>query len=39
MKPSPIKFISFITQHKVIRKILHHLDKRNRNARAPPSFH
>ncbi len=34
-----LRVISFITQHKVIRKILHHLDKRNPNARAPPSFH
>ena len=31
-----LRVIGFITEHKVIRKILDHLDKRNRNARAPP---
>jgi hypothetical protein len=31
-----LRVIAFITEHKVIRKILDHLDKRNRDARAPP---
>ena len=29
--------IAFITEHKVIRKILDHLDRRNRYSRAPPN--
>ena len=29
--------IAFITEHKVIRKILDHLDKRNGDSRAPPN--
>ena len=32
-----LRVISFITQHKVIRKILDHLDKRNGDSRAPPN--
>ena len=28
--------VGFITEHKVIRKILDHLDKRNGDSRAPP---
>ena len=31
-----LRVIGFITKHKVIRKILDHLDKRNGNSRAPP---
>ena len=31
-----LRVIGFITQHKVIRKILDHLDKRNGHSRAPP---
>ena len=31
-----LRVIGFITEHKVIRKILDHLDKRNGNSRAPP---
>ena len=31
-----LRVVGFFTEHKVIRKILDHLDKRNRNARAPP---
>ena len=31
-----LRVIGFITDHKVIRKILDHLHKRNRNSRAPP---
>ena len=32
-----LRVISFITEHKVIRKILDHLDKRNGDSRAPPN--
>ena len=31
-----LRVIGFITQHKVIRKILDHLDERNGHSRAPP---
>ncbi len=31
-----LRVIGFIIEHKVILKILHHLDKRNGNSRAPP---
>ena len=31
-----MRVISFITEHKIIRKILDHLDKRNGDSRAPP---
>ena len=31
-----LRVIGFITEHKVIRKILDHLDKRNADSRAPP---
>lgn len=31
-----LRVIGFITEHKVIRKILDHLHKRNANSRAPP---
>jgi hypothetical protein len=32
-----LRVIAFITEHKVIRKILEHLEKRNSNSRAPPT--
>ena len=32
-----LRVISFIIEHKVIRKILDHLDKRNGDSRAPPN--
>ena len=32
-----LRVISFITQHKVIRKILDHMGKRNGDSRAPPN--
>ena len=32
-----LRVIGFITEHKVIRKILDHLDKRNGHSRAPPN--
>ena len=32
----PLRVIGFITEHKVIRKILDHLHKRNGDSRAPP---
>ena len=32
-----LRVISFITQHKGIRKILDHMDKRNGDSRAPPN--
>ena len=32
-----LRVIGFITEHKVIRKILDHLDKRNGYSRAPPN--
>jgi hypothetical protein len=30
------RVIAFITEHKVIRKILDHLENRKRDSRAPP---
>ena len=32
-----LRVIGFITEHKVIRKIIDHLDKRNGHSRAPPN--
>ena len=32
-----LRLIAFITEHKVIRKILDHLNKRNGDSRAPPN--
>ena len=37
IKRGTLRVISFITEHKVIRKILDHMDKRNGDSRAPPN--